>query len=161
MCYQGLKTQQAANLAARIQGQERVMGGATARSILDDNGGADGSGDWVPASNPDPEAESPALHARAGAAPSLRSVYGRYYKAAKDLFGARDKVFVPPPISGVNTDQVRVVRVMNPPKMFGLQLKPMVVEATAYGGEDSRMYGLPRWGTSSNGASFYKSQIKE
>src|SRR5262245_41063657 len=60
MCWQGLKVQEAANLAARIQGQERVSGGASTDTILQDNG-LDAAGDRLPdddniqhlANNPD------------------------------------------------------------------------------------------------------------
>src|SRR5262245_39084837 len=55
MCWQGLKVQQAANLAARIQGQERVAGGYAppnnpnvgVQFIRQDNG-IDGGGDKIP-----------------------------------------------------------------------------------------------------------------
>ena len=148
MCWQGLKVQQAANLAARMQGQQRVGGGTTATNINVENG-LTGTGDRAPTRE---EAQRMvtdinALNGnRAGTPPG--GVYGDFYKAVRNMFGVKEgrRLVVPPPHRGANTDAVKVVRVLKPPKILDLQLKPVLLEAYAYGGEDTRMYGLPRWG---------------
>lgn len=146
MCWQGIKVQQAANFAARIQGQERIGGGRDPGSINYENGLV-GIADQVSVSG--------ASGVKTGAIPGL---YGRYRAAVQRLFnsGEQIKLFVPAPKLGINTDQVRVVRVLKPPKILNFQMKPILLDGEAYGGEDPRMYGLPRWGNS-----FYQSQIKE
>lgn len=162
MCWQGIKVQQAANLAARIQGQERVAGGTSSGSIDNDNGINQGFGDKAPMEPSKNQLVS--LSGFGKNQPPTTSVYGRYYKEVQDMFnkGEQEKLYIPEPKTGINTDRVRVVRILQPPKIFGLQLDPIVFDATAYGGEDSRMYGLPRWGRTANGnGQFYTGQIKE
>lgn len=164
---QGLKVQEAANLAARIQGQERVSGGTSRQSILQDNG-LDGAVEKVPTKEDLAQLKhNPNGLSGFKAAPN-GGVYGKYYRAVHAMFspGEQKKLFVPPPIKeGTNTDTIRIVRVLNPPKIFGFKLKPIRLEATAYGGEDSHMYSLPRWGRSGSGGPnaqpFYHGQIKE
>jgi hypothetical protein len=150
MCWQGIKTQQAANLAARIQGQERVAGGTSASDINNVNGlGMGGDQDPSALAGQDYLTAERAQNLRPqGGAMSVRSVYGKFRDAARSFFsvGERDHVFVPPPVLRSITDQVKVVRVMTPPKIFDFQLKPILVEATAYGGECTNMYSLPCWG---------------
>jgi hypothetical protein len=158
ICWQGIKTQEAANLAARIQGQERVSGGTSVGNISFENGDYL-KGDSVPG---DPEDVRRGLRSRTR--PPLRTVYGRYYAAAKSLFSPNEqtKLFIPRPVTRTNSDEVRVVRVMNPPKVFNFELPSVKIESNAYGGEDSYMYGLPRWGKVGNGDKpFYQTQIKE
>jgi hypothetical protein len=150
MCWQGVKTQEAANLAARIQGQERVAGGVSLADIDLVNGmGMGGDQDPTALRGQDFLTPERARGERPrGGAMSVRSVYGKLRQAARDMFspGERDHLFVPPPVRRSITDQVKVVRVMTPPEIFDFQIKPVVVEATAYGGECTNMYGLPCWG---------------
>lgn len=152
ICWQGLKVQQAANLAARIQGQERVGGGRSQQSIAQDNG-LDSGGDTVPDdSSMSGLAQDPNALDRFKSAPN-GGVYGKFYQAVHEMFGPgeQQKLFVPPPEKeGINSDRIRVIRVLNPPKIFDYQMKPIKLEATAYGGEDTHMYGLPRWGKTAN-----------
>jgi hypothetical protein len=153
MCWQGLKVQEAANLAARIQGQERVAGGPSVQAIQNDNG-LNGFGDRVPdlatiknsGSTPGP---------LPGHNPPQSGVYAKFYKAVQSMFGPgeQQKLFVPQPIVRDNSDEVDVVRVLQPPKFFGVNIPGMEFQARAYGGEDPHMYGLPRWGETGNGSS--------
>ena len=153
-CWQGVKVQQAANLAARIQGQERVAGGYNVSVIQEDNG-VQAGGDL------DPTRRTIALDA-AGAQvieqsnkhrPSTHTVYGKIVQEVRAMFGAGDQdgLLIPLPSYGLvgYSDQVKVVRVWTPPQLFGLSLNPVQLVATAYGGEDSHMYSLPRWGSTS------------
>jgi hypothetical protein len=161
MCWQGIKVQQAANLAARIQGQERVSGGVSQQSISRDNG-MEGMGDQVPDEDDVAKMGNGANMSGWKSRPS-GGVYGRFYDAVHTMFSKNEqnKLFVPPPINqGINTDTVQVVRVLTPPKILDFQLKPIRLEAKAYGGEDSHMYALPRWGsTANNNDQFYTTAI--
>ena len=151
MCWQGVKVQQAANLAARIQGQERVAGGVNQSAIAMDNG--------VPGSNfgdRDLKKMSPGEQrayekARQGGAPIYSGVYGKIQKAVRTIFESGDQsgISIPTPKYGTvgYSDKVTVQRVIVPPSFFGLSVSPQVLEGTAYGGEDSHMYGLVRWGS--------------
>ncbi len=159
MCWQGVKVQQAANLAARIQGQERVAGGTSLASIAQDNGTASTRGDWDPTKDTIKldDARVKALRQASKAPQSLSTVYGKLHSAVFGLFGAGEQqdLFVPLPQYGSvgYSDQVKVIRLITFPKIFGLQLDPIALVATAYGGEDTHMYGLVRWGsTNSNTA---------
>lgn len=162
LCWQGIKVQEAANFAARVQGQERVGGGFSSTSISTDNG-LIGVEDKLPSPGQlkawknDANAMS---GLQAGSSPG--GVYGKYRALVRDFFssGERGNLFVPAPTLGINSDRVRVARVIRPPKILNFQMQPIMIQADAYGGEDSRMYGLPRWGsTGNNGSAFYKSQI--
>lgn len=162
ICWQGIKVQQAANLAARINGQERVAGGRSEATIQQDNG-LDGAVERVPEPGDiqrltsDPNALS-GFKARPNG-----GTYAKMYEAVHEMFspGEQAKLFIPPPINqGINTDTVQVVRILNPPKIFGFQMKPIRLEAKAYGGEDTRQYGLPRWGRTNPGTNpFYQSAL--
>ncbi len=163
MCYQGVKVQHAANFAARIQGQERIGGGVSQDSINRLNG-LEGAYDEIP--------DAATLRSLSGKdvppgrlrRKGLHGVYWKYRTLAGELFyeAPEDKLLFPKPDLGINSDRVRVARILVPPKLFGLQMAPMVLEAEAYGGEDPRMYGLPRWGeTGGKTESFYKTQIRE
>jgi hypothetical protein len=123
ICFQGIKVQQAANYAARIQGQERVLGGSSGGSINADSQG----------------------------------VFNRYTRAAKSFFvgGEESKLTISEPSIGLNSDRITVTRTLSPPHILGMQLPPVVLEASAYGGEDTRMHSLPRWGDG-----FYKSALQ-
>ncbi len=155
ICWQGIKVQQAANLAARIQGQQRVSGGTSVNQINDENGINDNA-DPFPGENED------LTQLGANKAPSSDSVYGQYRAAVREMFlpKEQERLYVKKAVQGVNSDQIKVVRVLVPPRLFGLQLRPIRLEATAYGGEDSRMFGLPRWGKVGSNDSFYKDQIR-
>ena len=153
MCWQGVKVQQAANMAARVEGEERVAGGTSAGSIREVNGlGIGGDEDITANGMPDASSLSGKNSTNLAAIPT-NSVYGKYRSLVRGMFGAGEipHLFVPPPVLGANTDRVKVTRVMTPPSVFGMQMTPVVIDATAYGGEDSHMYALPRWGcTGSN-----------
>ena len=164
MCWQGIKVQQAANMAARIQGQERVGGGATGTDINIENG-ITGEGDELPEVDENGRFRGDVRNLHLAQDGSIPGVYGNFRRVVRGMFngGEKERLYIPPPKTGANSDAVKVVRVLNPPKIFWLKLKPVVLEATAYGGEDTRMYGLPRWGKTGEDRnnSFYKSQIQE
>ena len=154
ICWQGIKVQQAANLGARIQGQEQVAGGASLQSIADDNGTSSTTGDpdltkLTPQQLIDFQKSKQSVHVvRSG-------VYGKIENAIQGLFGSteREGLSVPLPTYGSVgfSDKVTVQRVISPPSI--LPMNPIVVQGTAYGGEDPHMYGLVRWGsTNNNGA---------
>ena len=156
MCWQGVKVQEVANLAARIQGQERVAGGVNFTTIQHDNG-VDVPGDVDPTQNSAPidSARLQSLEQGSKARPFPTTVYGKILKLVRDQFNAneQDGLFVPEPHYGLvgYSDQVKVVRIWQPPQFFGLNVAPITVEATAYGGEDPHMYGLVRWGHTTPG----------
>ncbi len=151
-CWQGIKTQQAANFAARIQGQERVMGSISKDEIENENGvGIDVT---TSGGDPDPTDSSGGSNDHpAHGSPVPNSVYEHIRKNVFDMFGnSSNNVYVPPPRIGQNVDKVTVVRIIQMPKIPfttspGRTLK---LKAEAYGGEDTLMYGLPRWGHTSN-----------
>jgi hypothetical protein len=158
MCWQGVKVQQAANLAARIQGQERVAGGVSYSTIQQDNGVNQGG-------DVDPTLGKPMDTARYQALilggqkgkPAAGSVYGKIKQLVRAQFSQAEQagLFVPFPSYGLvgYSDQVKVVRIWQLPAIFGLNVAPVSLQATAYGGEDSHMYGLVRWGhTNANGS---------
>ena len=167
ICWQGIKVQQAANLAARIQGQERVSGASASdasvgQHFIEQDNGVDGGGDTVP-----DDASIQGLSNNPNALNGFHTkptggVYGKLYQAVHDMFnpGEQKKLFVPLPIQGLNTDSVEVVRVLNPPKIFDMQLKPVKLQARAYGGEDTHLYGLPRWGRDNANGQFYTSALQ-
>lgn len=168
MCWQGVKVQSAANLAARVEGQDRVAGGPSVPLIQAVNGLYQGLGGTF--GDQDPTTMVPALpgglqslsaalspQPRISAQqhpPPGRTVYAKFYAYAHSLFGAgeRQNLFVPAPVLGVNTDMVKVVRVMTPPKVLTMTLPQVVVAGKAYGGEDPHMFALPRWGVVSDGS---------
>jgi hypothetical protein len=161
ICSQGIKVQQAANLAARIQGQERIAGGLSGSTIQGDNGtfsGANGRllGDPDLSNSP---AMTDALLANLRAqklqqAPAADTVYGEIQTAVKQFFTTSEilNLFVPAPDYGQagESDSIKVFRVVTPPEIFGFKMQPLVLQGKAYGGEDPRAYGLPRWGSTSN-----------
>jgi len=149
-CLQGIKVQQAANLVARIQGQERVAGGFNLQTINQDNGVAANSGDKDPTLlTLDPTNQN--WRTLPKSQPSQGTVYAKIKKEVHDMFDASDApdIFVPQPKYGLvgYSDQVKVVRIWQPPEIFGYQIPPIMLSATGYGGEDSHMYGLVRWGS--------------
>jgi hypothetical protein len=165
ICWQGLKVQQAANIAARIQGQQRVSGGVSTTKIDEENGVGSGQEDrditdeQVAQLGQNPTGVNAF---RMGGNP--RGVYGDFRAIVQSMFNAdeRTKLLVPAPKRGMNSDKVKVIRVLNPPKLLGLQMKPIKLEAEAYGGEDPRMFGLPRWGGTGDqpNTPFYQDQIQ-
>jgi hypothetical protein len=156
MSWQGVKVQQVANLAARIQGQERVAGGIDFSTIQHDNG-VDLPGDVDPTLNSAAldAANLQTLEQTPKAHPSPNTVYGKIEKLIRDQFYGNEQagLFIPPPQYGLvgYSDQVKVVRIWQPPQFFGFNVPPITVEATAYGGEDAHMYGLVRWGHTNQG----------
>lgn len=164
MCWQGLVVQQAANVAARIQGEERVGGGTSLDQIYQQNGeGPYTSGDSDPTQMDPKQAHV--------TSPPPDSVYEKYYKVVKKMFGAyAGQTFVPPPVIGQNVDQVTVARVISLTKLkvpgFKWKQDQAVLSGKAWGGEDTYMYGLPRWGKSggsggSNGQPEWKNLLRE
>ena len=137
MSWQSLKTQQAANLAARIEGQGRIAGGADDTALNQGNGFHIKDGPHSAASDPND------LH------PALQGgVFQEYYSAVSQMFnaGEQNNMEIKPPTSiGSYTDEVTIVRHFHPRLLFGFQVPDVQVTAKAYGGEDSNMYGLPRW----------------
>jgi len=159
MCWQGITVQQAANLAARIQGQERVAGGVSLSSIQQDNGVAAG-GDTDPTTVGNLQSGQAGLSQHP--APT-GTVYGKLQRAAKSMFGLSEQssIYVPEPHYGTVgiTDEVKVVRIWDPPKIFNMDLNPVMLVGKAYGGEDPHMYGLVRWGsTAYNGSQKFWAQ---
>ena len=156
MSWQGVKVQQVANLAARVQGQERVAGGINFSTIQHDNG-VDLTSDADPTLNTAPldAAALKALEQQMKAHPSANTVYGKILKLVRDQFYGNEQsgLFVPAPTYGTvgYSDRVKVVRIWQPPSIFGFTLDPITVQATAYGGEDPHMYGLVRWGHTTSG----------
>jgi hypothetical protein len=147
--WQGLRVQQAANLAARIQGQERVSGGTSVQAIDQQNGDEVGTGDTLNTNSGNSSAQSqPGGNINR---PDPSSVYGKYYFLVKSQFfpKTQDQVFIPKPIIGQNVDRVSVTRVIHIPTIPFLSQnglpKTMVLQGAAWGGEDTSMYGLPRW----------------
>lgn len=151
---QSLKVQEAANVAARIQGQERVAGGRDLTSIERDNFGGMGEGD--------DETDDPNVTTSRDGDPS---VFGRWYTLVRRMFGRRTEgLVIRKPEIGQNVDKVRIVRMIELPKvpfMDGQRRKIKLV-GEAYGGEDTHMYGLPRWGkTGSSNDPEWQNIIKE
>jgi hypothetical protein len=149
MCWQGIKVQQAANLAARVEGQERVAGGVSVQAIQDINGTNGKTDDNMTEAQIQQELKNGgnlSSHQR-----QSQSVYGKFRQYILDRFGPGEqaKLLVPAPVPGQVgiSDKVQVIRAMAPPSMFGLHIDPVIVTGTAYGGEDPNMYALPRWGT--------------
>ena len=157
--WQGLRTQQAANLAARIQGQERVAGGTDQGSIEKENG-MDGDPDPTAAGNDTDEKFTGTPNQPGG-----DSVYSRLYTMVKQNFFPHNQgeVFIPKPVIGQNVDRVKIVRVLDVPKLPFLSgetmPKQIKIEATAWGGEDTYMYGLPRWGKSTTSNSEWRRMV--
>lgn len=160
--WQGMKVQQAANLVARVQSQERLGGGTSVSAINDSNGFGGGQ----PA---DPDPDTPASSDDSGlggtsmrplsAGAERRSLYGKVRGMVHDMFpqSSQEDLFVPAPKIGLNVDKVKVVRVIKLPKIpffnWGDSQKSINLVGTAYGGEDPYMYGLPRWGQAGSGTS--------
>jgi hypothetical protein len=159
LCWQGVKVQQAANLAARIEGQERIAGGASVSAINEENGfesvntgpsvhDDDGHHMSKPAAD-----ELPKRNAEQIA--NMGGLYERMVHAVSDFFGgsAKDanKLIVQEPTQGLYTDTIKINRVLTPPSMMGLDFGSIKLNGTAYGGEDTKMYALPRWGETSGG----------
>jgi len=163
MSWQGVKVQQAANMAARAAGQEVVGAAQDFGKVMEDNGmmtglGARAAGDTDPSvSCPqnDPRAQASCLEQfRQGMGGKLppdagRGMYWDYRKKVYAMFnkGEQEKLFVPAPRVRNGVVEVKVIRVMYPPKVFDWQMPPIQVIGKAYGGEETYMYGLPRGGT--------------
>jgi hypothetical protein len=155
--WQNVRVQQAANLAARIQGQERIGGGRSVQEIERENG--------VGAGDEDPTTTSGKVANASGSAPT-GSVYEKFHKRVKAMFPyARKSTYVPPPEIGQNVDRVKVIRVINLPKIPFFEWKTkdtqVKLKGEAYGGEDTFMYGLPRWGRSNSAESEWRSLVRE
>jgi hypothetical protein len=160
MCWQGIRVQQAANYAARIQGQERIGGGTSERDIKADNGTAF-DGDQDPSSaGKNTWQNVTALNDLHHAPPG--GLYGRIYSSVQGFFskGEQARLFIPQPDRGLTTDKVKVIRVLNPPNLFGFKLDPIILKGEAYGGEDPHMYGLPRWGSTPTKKNYYQGPIE-
>jgi hypothetical protein len=151
--WQDLKLQQAANLLARVEGQEKVGGGPNIGAINQENGFGPGSGyqdadATVGNKNFDTGNET----VNSGGSPVL---FTRMINLLKGLFPGGG-VSLAQPVSGQNVDQITVTKVM---PMFKIPFlskgnaglpQQIVLQGQAYGGEDPYMYALPRWGTTSD-----------
>jgi len=152
--WQDLKVQQAANLAARVEGQEKVNGGRTIYDINKENGFGPGMGRVVV--NPDVKDATMEISNDNSVGPlSGQSLYDRLRVMVKGLYapGERSSVQIESPLSGQSVDQVNVYRILKMPHIpfFKDKANPLpesiMLKGTAYGGEDPFMYALPRWGT--------------
>ena len=154
-CMQGLKVQQAANLVARIQGQERVAGGFNLQTIQRDNGISGNTGDQDPTKQA-LDSQTQNWRSMPKAQPTRGTVYAKIKDAVHSFFDTSDApdLFIPQPKYGSvgYSDQIKVIRVWDPPQIFGFKIPPITLSATAYGGEDSHMYGLVRWGSTTVGS---------
>lgn len=181
MCWQGVKVQEAANLAARIAGQETV-GTARDRAQVGRDNGLDTSLGVYAAGDPDPNTACNQADSNQrqncldqfvktngsgssggvggygtkldGNANGAQGVYWNYRRLVYSLFspGEQKQLFVQPAITRGDESEVKVSRVMRPPKIFGWQMPIVTVEAKAYGGEDTYMYSLKRAGHTNNNA---------
>ena len=155
-CWQGIRTQQAANLAARVQGQERVAGGTGLTEIANENGATASQNPAIGQNTKtsglyrfDPLS---ALGASPTPAVSGGGLAGKINKLVRALFPgtSESEAYLQPPVIGQNVDTVYVTRVITMPRIPFLNdntTRPQVtIQGTAYGGEDTFMYGLPRWG---------------
>lgn len=179
MCWQGIKVQAAANVAARVAGQETVNLAVNFAQIVQDNGGTtavgvNAVGDPDPlgqCNQSDPAAQQKCIAdnfvgqngsgnntrfgTKADASGAGPGVYWRFRELAYNMFtpGEQKRLYVPLPTTRNGETEVKVTRVMQAPEIFGWKMPPVVVEGKAYGGEDPYMYSLPRGGhTNSTGA---------
>jgi hypothetical protein len=176
MCWQGIKVQEAANVAARVSGQETVGLAKDLSTLMQDNGLVTGLGVQA-AGDPDPSEactqtdpikkqdclgkflKGPQFGAKLGADPGgTQGVYWGFRKMVYDMFspGEQKRLFVLAPENRGTVSEVTVKRVMQGPEVFGWKPPIITVEAKAYGGEDTYMYSLPRsgrTGTNGNGGS--------
>jgi hypothetical protein len=155
-CWQGVKTQQAANLAARIAGQQAV-GGAQNFGQIDTMNGVQAGVTNNNNPNPGPPTPTPG-----------GSVYSDYYTKVQRLMKISDstKLRAFPPSIGLQSVEVKVIRTISLPAIFFLGAQQISIGddrhmigslhyVSAYGGEDTYMYGLPRWGAPGLGSSSY------
>lgn len=165
--WQGVKVQNAANLAARIAGQEYVGGAKDFATIMQDNGlvtslNVQAAGDGDPtecAAKPTGDEQRKCIDKLANGKPKLAGgptsggLYWSYRRRVYEMFsaGEQDRLFVPTPVSRNETIEVKVIRTLVPPKIMNWQMPPLVLVGQAYGGEDTYVYGLPRFGTVSGG----------
>jgi TadE-like protein len=149
--WQDLKVQQAANLAARIEGQEKVGGGRKIEDINQENG----FGPGISNTDIDPSINGSNMDIAPNSTESsvTGTVYDRMRSFVRDLFspGEKNSVFVPAPVTGQNVDQINVYRTLRVPHIPFFTSKDklpsrILLKGTAYGGEDPFMYALPRWG---------------
>jgi hypothetical protein len=153
ICWQGVKTQQAANLAARIAGQETVGGAQTFGDIDRMNGVQNGV---TNNNNPNP------------LLPNGASVYNTYSTKVQALLNIHDTALLRafPPSIGLGSTEVKVIRSISFPAVFFLSAQQITIGddrhvmgsvhyVNAYGGEDTFMFGLPRWGGSGLGQGPY------
>jgi len=185
MCWQGIKVQEAANVAARVAGQETVGGAKDFATMMQDNGLVTGLGVNA-AGDPDPSTECDQADAvsrqtcltnlangngagssigtkLAGDGGGVKGVYWDFRKLIYSLFtpGEQKRLYVPTPTTRGGVSEVKVTRIMQAPKIFGWQAPPVSVSAKAYGGEDPYMYSLPRFGhTNSGGDPFWQQVFK-
>jgi hypothetical protein len=151
--WQDLKIQQAANLLARVEGQEKVSGGTSIRDINIENGFGPGTGfqdgdDSVSGRN---FGVSDDTHVTSGGAFALSD---RMKNLLRGFFpgGLGKGGGMAQPRAGQNVDQITITRVIPTfripfTKRNAGMPKEITLKGTAYGGEDPYMYALPRWGT--------------
>jgi hypothetical protein len=151
--WQDLKLQQAANLLARVEGQEKVSGGTSDGAIDAQNGFSSGSGyQDVNTTVNNSTFDTGNEQVGSGSSPVL---FVRMLNLLKGLFPGGG-VSLAQPVTGINIDQVTITKVV---PMFKIPFlskgnaglpKQIVLQGQAYGGEDPSMYALPRWGLASD-----------
>ncbi len=172
MCWQGIKVQEAANFAARVAGQESVGGARDYATLLSDNGvltavGSTAAGDADPstcqqadttkmqacldsmlATNGGSGAGAGNLGTKTPASGGGTGVYWSFRKAVYNMFSAGEQknLFVPAPATRGGITEVKVNRVMRAPTIFNWHPPIVSIEGKAYGGEDTYMYALRRFG---------------
>ena len=151
--WQDLKVQQAANLAARMEGQEKVSGGTGIEAINQANGFNNSEGNDVV--NPDVNDKTVGVSPNTSVSPlSGVPLFDRMKTVVRGLFSPGERVQLAFPRTGQNVDQINVYRTLNTPHIpffsgkDGMPSK-IVLKGTSYGGEDPFMYALPRWGKTS------------
>jgi hypothetical protein len=157
MCWQGIQVQAAAGYAARIYGQERVGGALTQADIMQENGLLQANGQ---VGDDDPTAPGQNLQQRRSdsyrRAQPRSGVFASLYGSVRGFFTPRENqsLYIPGPEHGPGgvTDSVKVVRVFEFSSIFGWKPDKVAITGKGYGGEDSLMYGVPRWGRDSPSA---------
>jgi len=153
--WQDLKLQQAANLVARVEGQEKVIGGVSDSEIDRENGFLSRSDQQF--ANPNIGKEdfgiSEETQANSGGAFALFDRMKNLVAGFLGIKGRSNVTLLPPRISQ-NVDQITITKILpmfKIPFMKGNAGLPdqIILQSTAYGGEDPHMYALPRWGIDS------------
>jgi hypothetical protein len=145
--WQGVKTQEAANLAARLEGQEHISGGKTPQQIALLNGNFEGLSREMPTLNNEldrmTDQEWNHISNSGGGNNGILNIQQKMLDMVRKFIGRESAVQTP--VIGTATDSVTVDRAVGVPAALGGG--DIVIHSTAYSGaEDTYMYGLPRWG---------------